>query len=50
MSDNVQELAKSVEEIARFSGKNLASKIAELEFKFVTLNREQVVEHLKAGR
>jgi len=33
MSDPVERLARSVEKIARFSGKNLTSKITELEFK-----------------
>ena len=46
MSDTLPQLAKSVEQIAHFSGRNLASKISELEFKFVALNRQQVTHRL----
>jgi hypothetical protein len=42
------QLADSVEQIARFSGANLASKIAELEFKAVGLNKMQVADWLHA--
>jgi hypothetical protein len=46
MPESLQQLARSVEQIARFSGRNLASTISELEFKFVDLNREQVTNRL----
>jgi hypothetical protein len=46
MSDAVQRLAKAVEQIARFSGKNLASKIAELEFKFARRNGHEIAAQL----
>ena len=48
MSDGVQQLARSIEQIARFSGKNLASRIAEIEFRFAALSRKQIIEHLAA--
>jgi hypothetical protein len=48
MSDTVHQLARAVEQIARFSGNNLASKIAELEFKFTTLSGRQIAERLSA--
>jgi hypothetical protein len=46
MPQTLPQLAKSVEQIARFSGRNLTSTISELEFKFVALNREQVTNRL----
>lgn len=48
MSDQVQQLAQSVAQVARFSGKNLASRIAELEFKLTTLRGQQIAELLNA--
>jgi hypothetical protein len=48
LSETLPELARSVEQIARFSGKNLASKIAELEFECTTLDGRQIGEQLKA--
>lgn len=48
MAETVHQLASSVERIARFSGKNLASKIAELEFKFVNLQKQEIIGNLSA--
>jgi hypothetical protein len=48
MSDPVERLARSVKKIARFSGKNLTSKITELEFKLTTLKGQQIAELLNA--
>ena len=49
MSDSMSQLATSVEQIGRFTGKNLASKISELEFQFANRNRQQVAESLSAN-
>jgi hypothetical protein len=46
MPDSVRQLAESVEQIARFSGKNLSSKISELEFKFENLSQGQIAAQL----
>ncbi len=46
-TDTVQQLATSVEQIARFSGRNLASKIAELEFNLTSLNGQQIAARLR---
>jgi hypothetical protein len=46
MPDSVHELAASVEQIAKFSGKSLSSKVSELEFKFENLSREQIADEL----
>jgi hypothetical protein len=46
--ETLYQLAGSVERIARFSGKNLASKIAELEFKFANLQKQDIVRNLNA--
>jgi hypothetical protein len=46
MADAAQQLAKSVEQIARFSGKNLASRVAELEFGLVNLNGREIAARL----
>lgn len=48
MSDPVERLARSVKKIARFSEKNLTSKITELEFKLTTLKGQQIAELLNA--
>ena len=47
MAETMSELAACVEQIARFTGKNLATKIGELEFKFAGLQRAAIGERLK---
>jgi hypothetical protein len=48
MADTTSQLAACVAEVAKFSGKNLASKIGELEFTFVGLDRASIEEKLRA--
>jgi len=46
LTDAVANFRSSAEQIARFAGRNLASKIAELEFNFKSLRGDQVAERL----
>jgi hypothetical protein len=48
VAETVNQLASSVERMARFSGKNLASKITELQFKFVSLQKQEIARKLNA--
>src|SRR5580698_10074877 len=46
MSDVVPKFASSAEQIARFAGKNLASKVNELEFNFTSLRGSEIATKL----
>jgi hypothetical protein len=46
MADVVPQFATSAEHIARFAGKNLASKVSELEFSFTSLRGDQIAARL----
>ena len=46
MADAALSFTNFAEQIARFAGRNLASKIADLEFKFTSLTGNQIAERL----
>ena len=48
MPEELRQSADCVDRIAKFSGTSLASKIAELEFNFVELDRSGIAERLRA--
>jgi hypothetical protein len=46
MADTVTQFASSAEQIAQFAGKNLAARVAELEFHFTSLRGDQIAARL----
>ncbi|HMF90250.1 MAG TPA: hypothetical protein VKL40_06380 [Candidatus Angelobacter sp.] len=48
MAGTSSQLGSCVEQIAKFSGSNLASKVAELEWVFSRLDKNQIAEKLRA--
>jgi hypothetical protein len=49
MAETVRQLAECVQEIARFSGTNLAAKIGELEFEFAGVDKAEISARLHAA-
>lgn len=49
MSETAPQLAGCVEQVAKFSGRNLALRIGELEFGFTGLGRDAIEELLRAS-